>query len=103
VYRDLFLERLTERKLNPAKMTARLKAIAQVASRNSTYGVAGTLNIANPQPETVGGNYRYCVKLRISKTSYRSEAAANERLDRVEVNIRRAAERRGWQLQNTKP
>jgi hypothetical protein len=102
MYRDLFLERLTERKLNPAKMTARLKAIAQVASRNSTYGVVGSLDTTNPKPEIVGENYRYCVKLRISKTSYRSEAAANERLDRVEVNIRRAAERRGWVLQNSK-
>jgi hypothetical protein len=103
MYRDLFLERLTERKLNPAKMTARLKVIAQVASRNSTYGVVGSLDTTNPKPEIVGENYRYCVKLRISKTSYRSEEAANDRLDRVEINIRRAAERRGWQLQNTKP
>jgi hypothetical protein len=96
--REYLLEKLSVNKLNPDKAKKQLVSIRKEAEANRTLGVSAKIR-GRLKPEIVGepggvSNYRYSVKLVLSKEGQRAEEA----IDLIEKTVRKAAVLQKWNL-----
>jgi hypothetical protein len=94
--REYVLEKLSVNKLNAAKTKKQLTTIRKEAEANAALGVSAKIR-GRLKPELVTGtdstqNYRYSVKLLLSKEGHRAEEA----LDLIEKTVRKAALLQKW-------
>jgi hypothetical protein len=95
---DLVIERISSNKLNDEKLKEQVDEITSAANkRQQSQGVKGRhTKVEGPEQRPDG--YFYTFKVRLEKTKFRSEVAAQKCLEHGKKFVIRAAETRQWRV-----
>ncbi len=99
---DVTVERVTKKKLSPAKLKSQLQFIGESAKRSAAanWTVSIPKRLVNEIERGDGENrtIQYTAVIQLQKERYIDEAAVRRRFEKTKQVMARAANRKGWRL-----
>ena len=103
LHKIVWLERITENKIDELKIKGQLNYIKESATRHKTHNLSASLSSVVLEPEIIPTNtgesrYRYSAKLKVNKQRVHNPTAAEKQLENAIKNVSLAANNKNWKI-----